>query len=152
MKPIYTLLVVFSTLVGTSLFAQGPIKWEFTAKRLSATKYEVLLTASINEGWHLYSQTQPEGAIAFPTAIEFRKNPLIKFAGVPKEKGELKKIKEEMLGFDSWQYSGEVSFVQVIKVKNNVKTNVAGSVVFQACTDEKCLPQKKVDFSIALAE
>ena len=55
----------------------------------------------------------------------------------------------------SWKYlptsiPDKVDFVQVVKLKANAKTNVSGNVEFQTCNDEKCLPPKTVNFSIAL--
>jgi thiol:disulfide interchange protein DsbD len=54
------------------------------------------------------------------------------------------------LGVSANQYAGKVDFVQVVKMKAKAKTNLAGIVEFQTCDDKKCLPPKKVNFSIAL--
>lgn len=147
-----SLLILVVLIFSSAVKAQDPIQWSFTAKKLSGTRYQVELIASIKSGWHLYSQTQPAEAIALPTNIQFKKHPLIDFKGSVKEQGKLKKVKDETLGVESWQFAGKVRFVQVVELKNNVKTNISGSVEFQACTDEKCLPPKTVDFSIALTE
>jgi hypothetical protein len=152
MKLVKLLMLGVGLIVANMAMSQDPVKWRFASKKLSEGKYEVQLTASIQSGWHLYSLAQPDGAIALPTMIQFRKNPLIRLQGNPIEKGQLKKVKEEVLGTEAWQFAGEVSFVQVVELKNKAKTTVAGSVAFQACTDEKCLPPKTIEFSIALTE
>jgi thiol:disulfide interchange protein DsbD len=145
----YFLLFTFS--FGTAV-AQipGPVQWTYTAKKIADKTYEVHLTASIQTNWHLYSQKQPEDAINQPTEILFNKNPLVIFNGAVKEVGKMKLFKDEKLKISANQYSEKVDFVQVVKLKANVKTNVVGSVEYQTCDDKKCLPPKKVDFTVAL--
>ncbi|MBL0336818.1 MAG: hypothetical protein IPP73_16285 [Chitinophagaceae bacterium] len=130
--------------------AQTPITWSFTAKKTADKTYEIHMTATLTGHWHLYSQTQPEDAIAVPTSFEITTNPLLTLTGKIKEVGTMEKFKDEKLGISANQYSGKVDFVQVVKLKTNIKTNYAGVVEYQICNDEKCLPPKKVTFSVAL--
>ena len=146
-------ICILSVLImGNNTFAQQPVKWSYDAKKLGANKYELHIRANIDAGWHLFSQKQPESAIALPTTIQFTKNPLISLKGKIKEQGDLKKRKEETLDIESWLYEGEVSFVQLIETKGKAKTNVNGNIEFQVCTDEKCLPPATISFSIPLKE
>jgi thiol:disulfide interchange protein DsbD len=108
------------------------------------------MTATIQKGWHLYSQNQPEDAIAIPTAFTLAANPLFTPDGKIKEVGKLEKFKDKELGLSANQYSDRVDFVQVVKLRGNVKTNVSGSVEYQTCDDKKCLPPKTVNFNIPL--
>ena len=55
-----------------------------------------------------------------------------------------------LIGVEVYQFSNKVDFVQVVKLKNAVKTTVSGSVEFMTCNDEECMPPKKQPFSIAL--
>lgn len=127
----------------------NPVSWAFTSKKIADKTYEVHLTASIQSGWHLYSQTQPEDAIPQPTAIMFNKNPLVTLDGKTKEDGKMEKFSDPRLG-SAYQYTSKVDFVQTVKLKTTAKTKVSGSVKFQTCDNEKCLPPKTVPFSIAL--
>jgi thiol:disulfide interchange protein DsbD len=147
-KIIVFLLMVF---IGMAARAQlNPVSWTFNTKKLSEKTYEVRLTANLQFGWHLYSQIQPEDAIAFPTEIKFNNNPLLRWDGKIKEIGNLEKFKDEKLNISAHQYSKQVEFVQVVRLKGNVKTNVTGSVEYQTCDDKKCLPPKKVTFNLAV--
>ena len=105
----------------------SPVQWTYTAKKIADKTYEVHLTAAIQTNWHLYSQKQPEDAINQPTEILFNKNPLVIFNGAVKEVGKMKLFKDEKLKISANQYSEKVDFVQVVKLKANVKTNVVGS-------------------------
>lgn len=141
---------LFSVLSFSVLFlrAQSPVNWTFTAKKLADKKYEVHITATVQSGWHLYSQVQPEDAVVKPTSIKFNSNPLLATEGKVMETGKVEKFHDERLGVSANQYAGTVDFVQVIKLKAKAKTNIAGVVEFQTCDDKKCLPPKKVNFSI----
>ena len=107
------------------------------------------MIATLQEGWHLYSQTQPEDAIAIPTSFAFNTNPLLTLDGKIKEIGKVEKFKDPKLGSAN-QYSLTVDFVQVIKLKVKAKTNITGNLEYQTCNNEKCLPPKKINFSIAI--
>jgi hypothetical protein len=41
--------------------AQQKISWSYTAKKLANNKYEVHITATPPQGWHIYSQLTPVG-------------------------------------------------------------------------------------------
>jgi len=128
----------------------NPVSWAFSAKKIADKTYEIHLTATMQAGWHLYSQSQPEDAIAMPTGFSFTKNPLLILNGSIKEIGKLEKFHDAKLKLSANQYSETVDFVQVVKTKSSVKTNLAGSVEYQTCDDKKCLPPKTVNFSVAL--
>lgn len=147
MKTILFSLFLMGTVIASG---QNPINWAFTSKKLSDNTYEVKITATIEKGWHLYSQTQPEDAIAMPTTFTITNNPLLEVVGKIKEVGKLEKFRDKELDLSANQYSEKVEFVQTIKLKGKVKTSYAGSVEFQTCDDKKCLPPKTVNFKVAL--
>lgn len=149
MKKIWLIVLsVFS--VGFASAQLNPVSWSFASKKISHKEYELQMTATIQQGWHLYSQVQPEDAIAQPTSFNFNKNPLLDLNGKVKEVGKLEKYKDEKLDVSANQYSNKVVFVQKVKLKGKAKTAVTGKLEFQTCDDEKCLPPKTVNFSIAL--
>ena len=67
-----------------------------------------------------------------------------------KEMGSLEKFHDKKLDVSANQYSNKVDFVQVVKLKASAKTNISGSVEFQTCNDEKCLPPRTVNFNVAI--
>jgi hypothetical protein len=139
-------LVLFAVIAQ----AQNPVNWTFTSKKINDKTYEVHMTANIQAGWHVFSQTQPDDAIAIPTSFVINSNPLVKLDGKVKEEGKLEKFKDEKLDIAANQYSNKVNFVQVVKLKGTAKTNVSGTVEFQTCNEEKCLPPRKINFTVAI--
>jgi len=150
MKYSYFLLFAFAISFNCTAQMLDPIKWSYTSKKIADKTYEVHLTATVQNAWHLYSQMQPADAINQPTEIIFKKNPLIIFDGKIKEIGKMELFKDEKLKISANQYANKVDFVQIVKLKANVKTNIVGSVEYQTCDDKKCLPPKKIDFSVAI--
>jgi thiol:disulfide interchange protein DsbD len=144
-------VLFFVTIITTGiLYAQSPVSWAFSSKKVGANVYEVHLTATMQPGWHLYSQNQPADAVAQPTSFNFAGNPLVVLDGKVKEVGKLQKFRDEKLDVSANQYSGKVDFIQLVKVRGSAKTNLTGKLEFQTCDDKKCLPPKTVPFSIAL--
>ena len=146
-------LLFFVVAICSVFLAQAqlnPVSWQFSSKKISDKVYEIHLTATMENGWHLYSQVQPKDAIALPTEFAFNKNPLATPSGAIKEVGKMEKFKDASLGVSANQYSKTVNFVQKITLKAAVKTNVSGTVTYQTCDDKQCLPPKKVPFKINL--
>lgn len=145
------LIIITFIFLGAISHAQlSPVTWSFTSKKLGEKTYEIHMKATMQAGWHLYSQVQPNDAIAMPTTFVFNNNPLVKFDGKIKEVGKLEKFHDAKLDLSANQYSHTVDFVQVVKLKVKTRTTITGSVEYQTCDDKKCLPPKTVNFSTAI--
>lgn len=142
---VFVLFAVFA-------FAQSgtKVKWDYVVKKLADKKYEVRMIATIQSGWHLYSQTQSTDAIALPTKFTFAKNPLIITAGIPKEEGKLTDAFDKATNSRSRFYANKVEFVQVVVLKTKVTTSVVAEVEFMVCDDKQCLPPDKKKFTVKL--
>ena len=149
MKKIFTLNLGLFLSILLSAQMQSPVDWTFSAKKINATTYEIYLTANLEPGWHVYSQSTPDGG-PIPTTISFSKNPLVSLNGKVKELGKLEQRFEELFGVDVKQFSDKVSFVQTIQLKGKVKTLLNGNVEFMTCNDQECMPPTTQKFSIAL--
>jgi hypothetical protein len=103
----------------------------------------------INSPWHTYSQFTPDGG-PLPTKFNFTKNPLYTLYGKVKEDGKMVLKHESLFEIDLKYFEGTVDFVQIIKLKENTKINITGSVEFMLCNDEQCLPPTKQKFTLAL--
>ncbi len=133
----------------TNAQIQNPVNWTFTAKKIAEKKYEVHCNATIQKGWHIYSQTTPAGG-PVPTTFTFTNNPLLIISGIPKEIGKLEQKHEPLFRVGVKQFSQKIDFVIAIIQKTNAKTSLTGSVEYMVCNDKECLPPKSVDFSISL--
>ncbi len=148
MKKLLVALCLFALPVLAVAQDLDPVKWQFTTKKVNANTYEVVATATIERGWHLYAQEAGEGPI--PTSFKFTKNPLVTPQGKVTEVGKLKKAFDKNFDSELKYYENSVSFVQKVTVKGKAATKLKGSVEFMVCDDHQCLPPTEVAFSYNL--
>ncbi len=138
-------LVSFAALLQAQI--HNPVTWTYIAKKTADKTYELQLTASIEDNWHLYAQDEKEESPQ-ATAFSFTKNPLLNFEGKVREVGNLQKSYDKNLKYVLKYYGKKVMFVQKIKLRSPASTVVKGTVSFVVCNDRQCLPPKDVPFSI----
>jgi DsbC/DsbD-like thiol-disulfide interchange protein len=147
MKKLVLLVIAFFTLINTQAQSNKQVSWSYNAKKIAEGVYEIHMTANINGNWHIYAQDGGDGPVS--TSFNFTKNPLVILDGKVKEVGKIKKVKEEAFdGAEVRFYEKSVDFVQVVKVKGKIKTNLAGKVEFMVCNDKECLPPATVDIKV----
>ncbi|WP_418501827.1 protein-disulfide reductase DsbD domain-containing protein [Flagellimonas sp.] len=130
---------------------EDPVEWEFSAKAVDKDTYEVIMTASMEHPWHIYSQYMEDGG-PVPTTITFTENPAIQLVGEAKEDGIPIEKYEDVFMLDTRYYEGVVHFVQTVKVNANTETPVTleGTVLFMACSEEQCLTPQEREFKVTL--
>lgn len=131
------------------IHAQNPVSWSFSAQKTGAGLYEIHLTATVEEPWHIYSQASPAGG-ALPTSFTFSKNPLLMLQGKVKEKGKLISTYEKAFNMELKYFEGGVTFIQTVKLKAKARTTLSGSLEYMVCNDEQCLPPKTMSFIIPI--
>lgn len=148
MKKIFTalFLVLFAGFANAQI--SNPVLWSYSAKKIADKTYELHITATLTDNWHLYAQDAGEGPE--PTTFKFTPNPLISFDGKVKEVGKMEKSFDKNFNSVLKYYTTKVDFVQKVKVRSSVATVVKGTVNFMVCNDRKCLPPKDVPFSISV--
>jgi len=141
--------IVLLALTSKALLAQSSkqVQWVYSVKKTANRVYEVHMTANIGGDYHLYAQDAGgEGPVA--TTFSFVSSPLFTLDGKVKENGkEIKKF-ETAWNHDVKYYEKNVDFVQVVKLKGDVKTNLTGKVEFMVCNDKHCLPPADVDIKV----
>lgn len=148
-KLLCALFLVVCGTVAVSAQPQSPVSWSATAAKATDGNYKITITAVVPAPWHIYSQNTPDGG-PVATSITYNKNPLVTIVGKTAEKGDLKTTHDKNFGVDVKYYAGKVQFLQTVKVKNGVKTNLSGSVNFMVCNDSECLPPSSWEFSVKL--
>jgi thiol:disulfide interchange protein len=149
MKKFFSTLTAFLLIFNVS-FAQilSPVKWSFEAKKISDTEYDLVATAKLDKGWYIYSQfLVGDGPV--PSSLTFKPTPQYQLVGKAAEVSDHKKSGfDKMFEMNITKFSDEVKFVQRVKVTGS--TDIKGSVNWQACDDEKCIPPTDKDFSFSI--
>ena len=144
-----TLLFGLAVISGVLAMAQSSkqVNWTYSSKKIADKTYEIHMTAVIGGNYHMYAQ-DAGGDGPIPTTFTFTKSPLLALDGAVKENGQLVKKFESAWSHDVKYYERTVDFVQVVKLKSNVKTALAGKVEFMVCNDHECLPPADVDIKV----
>ncbi len=144
-------ILVCSLIMTLSARAQiyAPVIWEFTAVKAKDKTFNVRMTATLEPGWHIYSQHTPAGG-PLPTAFVFDENPALVPEGEITEEGEPHFTLEEVFGVDVHYYNDSVSFVQRFTLNGDAPATVSGTVEFMVCNDQSCMPPAKETFEVTL--
>jgi thiol:disulfide interchange protein DsbD len=126
----------------------NPVKWSFSVKKISQMESELVFTATIDKGWHLYSQDIPEGG-PIPTTFRIEKGMGFFLDGKVLEPKPVE-VMDKQFDMKVKYFSTIVEFRQKVKVVSAKPVEVKGSVEFMCCDDTQCLPPNEVDFSFKL--
>jgi hypothetical protein len=141
------LLLLILAIVGRSAFAQieGHVSWAYGSKKIKANEAVVLLKATIDDKWHIYSTGIKTGA-----ATLFKFHPSAAYAPMGKvtEPTPINNY-DSNAQMNLAYFKKLVIFQQKIKLKSK-KAIVKGSLEYIACNDHKCLPPETVEFSVPM--
>ena len=147
----FTLIFICGIMLSISAKAQlaEPVKWSFKAEKISTTEYKVTLTATMDEGWFVYSQDlSAKGPVA--TRINFDPSQNIEFEGKPLELGNKKEVFDQNFNMTVTKMLGKTTYEQLIKLNSSETSSVKGKLLYMTCNGEMCMPPKNIDFNIAL--
>jgi DsbC/DsbD-like thiol-disulfide interchange protein len=146
------LAAVAALVISVSAYAQieTPVKWAYAAKKTSPTEAVVFLKATVQDGWHIYSQYVKDGG-PIKTSFTFSPSKAYSLVGKPVEPKPVTKF-EKAFGMNVSYFEKEVVFQQKIKLKSPNATVVKGQLEFMVCNDKKCLPPEDVNFTIPVGK
>ncbi|KJD34883.1 thiol:disulfide interchange protein DsbD [Tamlana sedimentorum] len=139
------LLAVTVLIFSSTLFAQvlEPVKWSTSVEKISDQEYVLVSKATIESGWHLYSQNVPENG-PIPTSFIYDDGAgAIQIIGNTSEE-EGHTVDDPVFEMKIKFFENTATFKQKIEVKETVET-IEGFVEFMVCDDTRCLPPTEVD-------
>lgn len=146
------IIILLTFLLTASISSYGqifkPVKWTTSVKKVSAGTYNLIATATIDAGWHLYSQTVPKGG-PIPTAFVFKENDNYSLRGKTIE-GKGHTVDDPVFNMEITFFEDKAIFTQPIKLNAKGKTKIIGEVEFMVCDDTKCLPPDYVDLEFTI--
>ena len=127
----------------------NPVQWKTKVVQKSATEFELVMDATIENEWHMYSQFTPENG-PLPTVFDY-KNSKGNFDLVGKTKeSPYKKVYNDIFEVDEYYFAKTAQFKQIIKVTNPKLKEVKVYVEYQVCK-EQCI-QQDATFTFKLPE
>src|SRR5690606_23388852 len=141
------LTVMLFSFIAVSAQIKTPVKWAYAAKKLNDKEAVVLIKATIEKGWHIYSQhIKPGGPV--PTSFTFTKSADYTPIGKTTEPKGISHF-EKVFDMDVVYFENAVVFQQKVKL-NKPTTTVKGSIEFMVCNDKECLPPDELSFSVPI--
>lgn len=147
MRKVYSFLLLLLVVVASQAQIKDPVKFKTELKTLSETEAEVVFTATIDKGWHVYSTDLGDGG---PISATFNVDKITGAEAV----GKLKPVGKEVATFDKLfemkvrYFENTATFVQKIKFTGSAYS-IDGYLEYGACDDESCLPPTQVPFKLS---
>lgn len=147
MKKLLFPFVLLLFAVAMQAQIQDPVKFNSELKILAADEAEVVFTAAIDKGWHVYSTDLGDGG---PISATFNVEKIFGAEVV----GKLKSVGKEISTFDKLfemkvrYFENTAQFVQKLKLTGGAY-QLEGYLEYGACNDENCLPPTQVPFQFS---
>ena len=146
MKRRNTLLILFTLLFSlTAMAQQNPVHFSVQQKQVSPTEVEVVFSAKIDQGWHVYSTNLPADGPTSAT-LHLDKSEGVTPVGKLTARGKELNVYDKTFEMKLRYFENSVGFVQRYKI--TAKTySIKGYLEYGACNDEMCLPPTQVEFN-----
>ena len=144
MKKLLSFLGLILTAVVVQAQILDPVSFRTEFNKVSDDVAEIVFTATIDPGWHIYSTDLDEGG---PIAATFN---VEKATGIH-EDGKLLPVGNEQAVYDKLfemqvrYFENTAKFVQRVKLEGGAY-RIEGYLEYAACNDENCLPPSEVPF------
>ncbi|CDA84719.1 cytochrome c biogenesis protein CcdA [uncultured Bacteroides sp.] len=147
MKKFVSFLLLSFVVYALQAQIKDPVKFKTELNTLSDTEAEIVFTATIDNGWHVYSTELGDGG---PISATFNVD---KKSGLELA-GKLKPVGKEVATFDKLfemkvrYFENTAKFIQKVKLTGGAY-EIEGYLEYGACDDESCLPPTEVPFKFS---
>jgi thiol:disulfide interchange protein DsbD len=136
---LFLLVLFFVSEINAQIYE--PVKFQTQLKTLSADEAEIIFTAAIDAGWHIYSTDLTGG----PISATFYTDKIdgVELLGKLTPRGnEISKF-DKLFGINVRYFEKSAQFAQKIKI-TKTPYHIEGYLEYGACNDESCLPPMQV--------
>lgn len=132
MKKLILLFVAFFALANGTAQIKKPVKWTAKTEKISDTEFNLVMNATIEEGWHMYSQFTPDDG-PIPITLNFKNQKgNFELIGKAKESPYQKHFNADF-GVDEYFFESKATLTQKVKITNPKTSKIVVNVDFQAC-------------------
>ena len=120
-----------------------PVHFTSQLKELPNGEAEIIFSAKIDAGWHVYSTDLKDGPIA--ASFNAVKMEGVEKVGKLKPRGNEQKVFDKLFDMEVRYFEHNATFVQKIKFTKE-KYTIDCYLEYGACNDEMCMPPSTVEF------
>ncbi|MGM0625120.1 MAG: cytochrome c biogenesis protein CcdA [Bacteroidota bacterium] len=127
----------------------NPVTWELKTERVDDTHARLIMDASIEDNWHLYTMNFPDGG-PIPLYFSFDESDHYRLIEDVKESPEPVESFDDVFGVDIKYQEGHATYTQKIEILSTEDFTITGLIDGQACfEDGQCvLVSKDLSFNI----
>lgn len=146
-KRVFNILIIMLVASFSGLNAQfvNPVKWTVALDMTDGNKGEIVMTADILSGWHMYSNEVDPDIGPTPLSVDWSKLEGVTLEGKLTADKVSHKEFDEMFGANLSWWTERVVIKQAF-VAGSDHYAVAGTIRFSACNDQNCIPPQKETF------
>ena len=127
-------ILLLQLMFTAAVFAQNPVRWTTQAIQTDTLKFDLIITAEIEEKWHLYATEMPEDG---PLPTEFIFNDVALTS--PLTYSELITGFDPIFEMELSYFDNKATFYQTIKVVDQSIQDITVDLIYQACDDKLCI-------------
>ncbi|MDR1739335.1 MAG: hypothetical protein LBR45_01070, partial [Bacteroidales bacterium] len=144
----FSVNAVFAQLpsAGGNAAPQNPVKWNYTVENVKDGEAVLVFKAKIAGDWHLYSQHLEAGG-PLPTVFNFPSSKDFTRVGSISESPKPKEGVDDIFGTKIAYFGGNATFKQRIKINTQNDFKIKGTIDYQVCNEETCIPFTDIDFA-----
>ena len=147
MKKLLSILLAFTAFLNVNSQILNPVKWTTKVEKISDTEFNLVLSGTIDAGWHVYSQFTPDGG-PLPMVLEFKDQKGNYDAIAKPKESKYKKQFNDVFEVDEYFFEKSMSVTQRIKLINPKYNSVKLHLEYQVCAD-RCINENK-DFTFII--
>ncbi|WP_396176671.1 protein-disulfide reductase DsbD domain-containing protein, partial [Flavobacterium sp.] len=134
MKKVLFFLLIFLAFANANAQIVKPVKWTSKVEKINDSEFNLIMEATIEKDWHVYSQFTPENG---PLPAEFTfENAKGNFELLGKTKeSPYKKQYNDVFEVDEYYFEKKATFTQKIKITNPKLTSIKAKIDCQVCKD-----------------
>ncbi len=144
LRTILSTLLLSMLALGAGAQIEDPVHFGVSMQKVSDTEFDVVFSATIDKGWHVYSTELPDGgpiSATLTTEVAEGAKAVGKLTPVGNEISEFDKLFDMTLRY----FENSVKFTQRYRITGKA-FHVRGYLEYGACNDENCMPPTPVDF------
>lgn len=144
----FLLFIIFVGALTATAQIINPVKWQSTLKMTGDKTGEIVFTATIDKGWHVYGLELPAESGITPTSVDWNTLEGVSLDGsltpsrAPHE--EVDKVMNMKL---SW-WENDITLTQKFNINDN-NYKIAGDIRYMVCSEGTCQPPTKEPFDFA---
>ena len=146
-RPLFAVMAMMLAIMTAQAQMLNPVHFSSQLKELGSAEAEIIFSATIDPGWHVYSTNLGnDGPI--PATFNAVKMEGVETVGKLFTRGKEKKQYDPMFGMELRFFEGSATFVQKVRF-TKPQYQIDCYLEYGACNDESCMPPSEVSLKVS---